>query len=125
MRLIQAYVDHDNTVSHSAIGCVTPLDMLAGRQAEIHAARNRKLKKAHCQRQLRRTAASMLAHSSNAATITLQVEQITSRDGTKARMRVGSLAAHAITDVLDNLEKEARRSCLRDGGPTSRRETTK
>ena len=29
--------------THSAIGYVTPLDMLAGRQAEIHAARDRKL----------------------------------------------------------------------------------
>jgi len=39
-RLIQEYVDHYNTVRlHSAIGFVTPADMLAGRQAEIHAAR--------------------------------------------------------------------------------------
>jgi putative transposase len=37
-------VDHYNTVRlHSAIGYVTPHDMLAGRQAEIHAARDRKL----------------------------------------------------------------------------------
>ncbi len=38
-RLIQTYVDHYNTVRlHSAIGYVTPQDMLEGRQAEIHAA---------------------------------------------------------------------------------------
>jgi hypothetical protein len=36
-RLIQSYVDRYNTVRlHSAIGYVTPQDMLAGRQAEIH-----------------------------------------------------------------------------------------
>src|SRR5712691_11330377 len=72
-RLIQIYVDHYNTVRlHSAIGYVTPQDMLAGRQAEIHAARDRKLEEARRQRQLRRqqTASSMFAHSSTAATIT-------------------------------------------------------
>ncbi len=43
-RLIQIYVDHYNTVRrHSAIGYVTPQDRLAGRQTEIHAARDRKL----------------------------------------------------------------------------------
>jgi putative transposase len=85
LRLIQTYVDHYNTVRlHSAIGYVTPHDMLAGRAAEIHAARDRKLEEARHQRQLRRMAASMLAHSSNTATITLQVEQITSRDATNA-----------------------------------------
>ena len=40
LRLIQTYVNYYNTVRlHSAIGYVTPHDMLAGRQAEIHAAR--------------------------------------------------------------------------------------
>jgi len=43
LRLIQTYVDYYNAVRlHSAIGYVTPHDMLAGRQAEIHAARDRK-----------------------------------------------------------------------------------
>ncbi len=54
-RLIQQYVDHYNAVRlHSAVGYVTPQDMLAGRQAEIHAARDRKLEEARRQRQLRR-----------------------------------------------------------------------
>jgi len=54
-RLIQSYVDRYNGVRlHSAIGYVTPQDMLAGRQAEIHAARDRKLEQARQQRQLRR-----------------------------------------------------------------------
>src|SRR5207245_1393850 len=71
LRLIQTYVDHYNTVRlHSAIGYVTPHDMLVGRQAEIHAARDRKLEEARHQRQLRRAAVSTLAHSSNATTMT-------------------------------------------------------
>jgi putative transposase len=54
-RLIQQYVDHYNMVRlHSAIGFVTPADMLAGRQEAIHAARDRKLEEARRQRQLRR-----------------------------------------------------------------------
>ena len=58
-RLIGQYVDHYNTVRlHSAIGYVTPADMLAGRQAEIHAARDRKLEEARRQRQLRRQQAA-------------------------------------------------------------------
>jgi transposase InsO family protein len=58
-RLIEQYVDHYNTVRlHSAIGFVTPADMLAGRQAEIHAARDRKLEEARRQRQLRRQQAA-------------------------------------------------------------------
>ncbi|HEV2399580.1 MAG TPA: IS3 family transposase [Candidatus Sulfotelmatobacter sp.] len=65
-RVIQTYVDHYNTVRlHSAIGYVTPEDKLAGRQAEIHAARDRKLDEARRQRQLRRqqTAALRFAGS--------------------------------------------------------------
>ena len=58
-RLIQQYVDHYNQVRlHSAIGYVTPLDMLAGRQKEIQAARDRKLEEARRKRQLRRQQAA-------------------------------------------------------------------
>src|ERR1019366_517507 len=61
MRLIQTYVNHYNTVRlHSAIGYVTPHDLLARRQAEIRATRDRKLEQARTQRQLRRTAISLL-----------------------------------------------------------------
>jgi len=52
-------VDHYNTVRlHSAIGYITPADMLAGRQAEIHAARDRKLEEARRERKTRRQQAS-------------------------------------------------------------------
>lgn len=60
-RLIRGYVEHYNAVRlHSAIGFITPVDMLAGRQQEIHAARDRKLEAARRQRQLRRQAAANL-----------------------------------------------------------------
>jgi putative transposase len=75
LRLIHTYVHHYNTIRlHSAIGYVTPHDMLAGRQAEIHAARDRKLEEARHQRQLRRTAQSLHARSSKVTTITLTGE---------------------------------------------------
>ena len=61
-RLIEHYVDYYNTLRlHSAIGYVTPADMLAGRQAEIHAARDHKLEEARRQRQLRRQQAASAA----------------------------------------------------------------
>ena len=54
-RVIQRYIDYYNGMRlHSAIGYVTPQDMLDGRQAEIHAARDRKLEQARQLRQLRR-----------------------------------------------------------------------
>jgi putative transposase len=58
-RLIQQYVDRYHTVRlPSAIGFLTPADVLAGRQAEIHAARDRKLEEARQQRQKRRQQAA-------------------------------------------------------------------
>jgi len=46
-RLIESYVEYyNNTRLNSAIGYVTPKDMLAGRQHEIHAERDRKLAEA-------------------------------------------------------------------------------
>jgi len=54
-RLVQGYVEHYNNVPlNSAIGYITPKDMLAGRQQEIHAERDRKLEQARKQRQIRR-----------------------------------------------------------------------
>ena len=54
-RLVQNYGDHNNNVRlNSATGYITPKDMLAGRQQEIHAERDRKLEEARKQRQIRR-----------------------------------------------------------------------
>ncbi len=85
-RLIQIYVDHYNTVRlHSAIGYVTPQDRLTGRQAEIHAARDRKLEEARSQRQLRRqqTTSSRVARFCNAATMTSLSETEAGSAGTQ------------------------------------------
>jgi len=54
-RLVEDYVDHYNNVRlNSAIGYITPKDMLAGRQQVIHAERDRKLEEARKRRQIRR-----------------------------------------------------------------------
>jgi putative transposase len=54
-QLVEQYVQHYNTVRlHSAIGYVTPADKLAGREAVIFAARDRKLAEARDKRQKRR-----------------------------------------------------------------------
>lgn len=54
-RLVARYVEHYNRVRlHSAIGYLTPLDKLEGRETEIFAQRDRKLEEARRQRQLRR-----------------------------------------------------------------------
>ncbi len=56
---MQGYVEHYNNVRlNSAIGYITLKDMLAGRQQEIHAERNRKLEAARKQRQIRRQQAA-------------------------------------------------------------------
>ena len=58
-RLVSGYVDHYNNVRlNSATGYITPKDMLAGRQQEIHAERDRKLEEARRQRQIRRQQAA-------------------------------------------------------------------
>ena len=52
-RLVEQYVAvYNEKRLHSAIGYVTPQDMMAGRQAEIHEARDRKLAQAREQREL-------------------------------------------------------------------------
>ena len=54
-RLVQDYVEHyNNERLNSALGYITPKDMLAGHQREIQAARDRKLEAARKQRQIRR-----------------------------------------------------------------------
>jgi hypothetical protein len=58
-RLVEAYVQHYNNVRlNSAIGYITPRDILGGRQQEIHAERDRKLEVARKQRQIRRQQAA-------------------------------------------------------------------
>jgi transposase InsO family protein len=53
--LVEGYVDRYNNVRlNSATGYITPQDMLAGRQEEIHAERDRKWETARQQRQSRR-----------------------------------------------------------------------
>ena len=58
-RLVDGYVERYNNVRlNSATGYITPKDMLAGRQQEIHAERDRKLEEARKQRQVRRRKAA-------------------------------------------------------------------
>ena len=66
-RLVEDFVNHYNHKRlHSAIGYITPADMLAGRAAEIFAERDRKLEAARerrrSARQLASTAADALQH---------------------------------------------------------------
>jgi hypothetical protein len=52
-------VDHYNNIRlNSAIDYITPKDMVAGRQQEIHVERDRKLEAARKQRQIRRNLAA-------------------------------------------------------------------
>jgi putative transposase len=54
-RLVEGYVEHYNNIRlNSAAGYITSKDVLAGRQAEIHAERDRKLEEVRKQRQIRR-----------------------------------------------------------------------
>ena len=70
-RLVGDFVEHYNhTRLHSAIGFVTPADMLAGRESDIWAARDRKLEAARERRSLRRAAARAPTLTSNTITTT-------------------------------------------------------
>ncbi len=58
-RLVESYVEHYNNVRlNSATGYLTPKDVLAGRQQEIYAERDRKLEAARQQRQSHRQQAA-------------------------------------------------------------------
>lgn len=62
IRIVGRYVDHYNQVRlHSAIGYLAPADKLAGREAEIFAARDRKLTEARERRKEQREAARLQA----------------------------------------------------------------
>jgi len=56
---VEGYVERYNNVRlNSAIGYITPKDMLGGRRQEIQFARDRKLEEARRQRQIRRQRAA-------------------------------------------------------------------
>jgi Integrase core domain len=58
-RLVEGYVEHYNNVRlNSAIGYIAPKDLVAWRQQEIHAERDRKLQASRKQRQIRRQQAA-------------------------------------------------------------------
>lgn len=60
-RLLTTYIERYNTVRlHSAIGYVTPLDKMNGREKEIFTERDRKLEEARRQRQQRRSASLLV-----------------------------------------------------------------
>jgi putative transposase len=60
IRIVGRYVEHYNQVRlHSAIGYITPVDKLAGREGEIFAARDRKLAEARERRKQQREAARL------------------------------------------------------------------
>ena len=59
MALVKGYVEHYNNVRlNSAIGYITPKDMLGGHQQEIQADRDRELEAAREQRKNRRQRAA-------------------------------------------------------------------
>ena len=69
-RLVTQFIEHFNNVRlHSAIGYVTPADMLAGRQPQIHQERDHKLEAARQQRQIRRQLAAQAAAQQTATQI--------------------------------------------------------
>ncbi len=58
-RLVEGYVEPYNNIRlNSAVGYITPKNVLAGRQAEIHAERDRKLEETRKQSQIRRQQAA-------------------------------------------------------------------
>jgi len=60
LRIVDRYVEHYNRVRlHSAVGYIAPADKLAGREAEIFAARDRKLAEARQRRKQQREAARL------------------------------------------------------------------
>jgi hypothetical protein len=69
-RLVAQYVEtYNNERLHSAIGYITPKDMLAGRGAEIHAARDRKLEQARVARENARLMPANLVEKQTACPI--------------------------------------------------------
>jgi len=74
-RLVGQYVDHYNTVRlHSAIGYVTPKDMLEGKQKQIHTQRDLKLEAARQTRQLRRQQAANITQENTSDSTGLELQ---------------------------------------------------
>lgn len=66
-QIVERFVEHYNEVRlHSALGYVTPADMLSGREREIWEARDRKLEAAREQRRCRRQASYLKDSASEA-----------------------------------------------------------
>jgi transposase InsO family protein len=71
-RIVALWVNHYNTVRlHSAIGYITPLDKLEGRESQIFLERDRKLEEARQKRQQRRQQAQQQAASGMEAPATV------------------------------------------------------
>ena len=63
-QVVGRFVDHYNNVRlHSAIGYITPADMMAGREREVWQSRDQKLEAAREQRRLRRQGSSFTENS--------------------------------------------------------------
>ncbi|MEO1369240.1 MAG: integrase core domain-containing protein, partial [Acidobacteriota bacterium] len=82
-QVVGRFVDHYNNVRlHSAIGYITPVDMLAGREREIWQARDQKLEAAREQRRLRRQGSTLTENSAPktpASSVTHQPQESLSR----------------------------------------------
>ena len=82
-RLVQGYVEHYNNVRlNSAIGYITPKDMLAGHQQEIQAGRDRKLETAREQRKNRRQRAACRLKRTTSGLPTIRPESSDSASNT-------------------------------------------
>ena len=91
-RLVRGYVEHYNEIRlNSAIGYITPKDMMAGRQQVIHSERDRKLAAARQQRQVRRQQARMNTAKSASCISILGT-------GVEAHAPVQKASAHTLID---------------------------
>ena len=106
-RIVADYVTHYNTVRlHSAIGYITPQDKLAGREAEIFAARDRKLAEARQRRQQQRQATGNQAPGSAGLTPCHRLRRPPRRGhdgGRPATARLPFRSSHGVQQFLHPL----------------------